>query len=73
VHTFKVFDTSSECKTAENLVWEIREVQAILRDDWKVILVAITSDAAGEAKKARRLCSAADPSLITPDCWAHQV
>ncbi|KAF8164061.1 ribonuclease H-like domain-containing protein [Pholiota molesta] len=72
VHTVKVFDTSSERKTAEALFGEIQQVRDLLRDEWKVTVVAMTSDAAGESKKARRLLVEADPSLIAPDCWAHQ-
>lgn len=33
----------------------------------------MTSNAAGESKKAWRLLVEADPSLVAPDCWAHQV
>ena len=68
----KVLDTSSEEKTADHLYVAILDVRKVLRNEWKVDVIAITSDAAGEAKKARRLCIEADPSLITPDCWAHQ-
>lgn len=73
LYTVKVYDTSSDRKTAENFIQIIQEVIKHLRDDWKVFVIAITTDASGEAKKAQRLCLKADPALITPDCWGHQV
>lgn len=73
VHTVRVFDTSAERKTAENLLGEIQQVITLLCDEWKVTVVAITSDAAREAKKACCLLLQSEPSLIVPDYWAHQV
>ena len=73
MHTVKVFDTSNERKTAENLLKEMIEVMQILGIKWKVEVVAMCSDAAGESKKARSLLLAKFPALIGPDCWAHQV
>ncbi len=49
------------------------EVIRILEHDWKVKVIAFTTDASGEARKARRLLRKKMPRLVTPDCWAHQV
>ncbi|KAF9528609.1 hypothetical protein CPB83DRAFT_766516 [Crepidotus variabilis] len=73
LHTVKVMDTSADRKTAEEVLRLINLVWNTLRTEWGVILVAITTDASGETKKARRLAIEANPSLIAPDCWAHQV
>lgn len=49
------------------------EVMQLLGIKWKVEVVGMCSDAAGESKKARRLLLEKFPALIGPDCWAHQV
>lgn len=49
------------------------EVIKILEHDWGVTVIGFTTDASGEARKARRLLQKRIPRLVTPDCWAHQV
>ena len=51
----------------------IREVLALVETDWKVTVVAVTTDCGGEARKAREEIVKERPELITPDCYAHQV
>ena len=73
VHTVKVFDASTERKTAENLFKHMQNVLNIMQDEWKVKVVAFTTDASGESRKARQLLRSKFPHLVTPDCYAHQI
>ncbi|KAF9037773.1 ribonuclease H-like domain-containing protein [Panaeolus papilionaceus] len=73
VYTVKVYDTTIERKTAENLLVQMREVLKTLERDWEVKATAFTSDASGESRKARRLLREERPDLVTPDCYAHQI
>jgi hypothetical protein len=73
VHTVKVYDTSSDCKTADHLLMLLEEVRKHLEMEWGVTVVAVTSDASGESRKARRMLYNIDNSLVVPDCYAHQV
>jgi hypothetical protein len=50
--TVWVHDASYEWKTAENLLALTWEVKDDVEKDWGVIVVAITSDSSGEAKKS---------------------
>jgi len=45
----------------------------MLENEWGVTVVALTSDAAGESSKARRLTVARYRELVVPDCYGHQV
>ena len=47
---------------------EIGELQSV----YKVCVICVVSDAAGEAAKARRLLREWKPSLLTLDCYSHQ-
>ena len=73
VHTVRVYDTSTERKTAMELLKKILEVKEHVETVWKIILVAVTSDASGESSKARRDLVKACPSLLAPDCYGHQI
>ena len=73
IHTVRVFDASSERRDAEHLYDHMREVISLLTNEWNVEVVALTSDASGESRKARKMLSAAYPHIIAPDCYAHQV
>ncbi|THU78266.1 hypothetical protein K435DRAFT_824147 [Dendrothele bispora CBS 962.96] len=73
IRTVRVHDASGERKTAENLLKLMREVIQELEKNWHVNVVAFTTDASGEARKARKLLLRERPDLITPDCFAHQV
>lgn len=73
VHTVRVYDTSTERKTAAELLKKILEVKEHVETIWKIILVAVTSDASGESSRARRDLVKAFPSLLGPDCYAHQI
>ncbi|KAH9015497.1 hypothetical protein EDB84DRAFT_1567670 [Lactarius hengduanensis] len=60
-------------KTADNLFDLMLEVLGRLQSEWKVTVVAFTTDASGESRKARKLLLARFPHLVCPDCFAHQV
>lgn len=49
------------------------EVIEELRSKWNVIVVAFTTDASGESRKARKMLLTRFPHLVCPDCFAHQV
>jgi len=51
----QVHDTSGEWKTAENLYRELKKVIDELEGEWNVVVVAVTSDAGGEALKVRKM------------------
>lgn len=69
----RVHDASGERKTAENLYRELEKVIIELESEWKVVIVAISSDAGGEALKGRKMAVRARPDLVGPDCFGHQV
>jgi hypothetical protein len=73
VHTVRVYDTSTERKMALELLKKIREVKEHVETDWGIILVAVTSDASGESSRARRDLVKEFPSILGPDCYAHQI
>lgn len=71
--TVKVFDTTIDRKTAENLLELIERVMEMLKNKWGSEVTSVTSDASGESAKARRLLKEKYPELVLPDCAAHQV
>ncbi|KAL0064720.1 hypothetical protein AAF712_008266 [Marasmius tenuissimus] len=75
VHTFtvRVHDASLEQKTADNLLLLRKDVIQTVQSDWKVEIIAFTTDASGEARKAHHLLAQEYPHIVTPDCFAHQV
>jgi len=73
VHSVKVNDTTTKRKTAENLLEDLEEVYKELCEIWATIVVGLVTDAAGDARKARRLFALKHPSVIVIDCYAHQV
>ena len=59
---------------AENLLKWMLEVKRIAEEEWSVVVVAFTTDASGESRKARKLLVTRHfPHLLGPDCYAHQV
>ena len=69
----RVHDASNERKTANNLYKLMIDVLEHLQLEWKVTVVAFTTDASGESRRARKLLLAQFPHLVCPDCFAHQV
>jgi hypothetical protein len=53
----------------------MKAVIELVESEWKVVPIGFTTDAAGDARKARQTMST-DPKyshLVYPDCYAHQV
>ncbi|KIY49894.1 hypothetical protein FISHEDRAFT_31177, partial [Fistulina hepatica ATCC 64428] len=73
LHTVHVHDASSDFKRAEEFLKLIKEVMNLLRNEWHVTVVAVCTDASGEARKARRLLVQEMGNLVAPDCYSHQV
>ena len=71
-HVIWVHDASGECKTAVNLFCELEEVINKLEETWNIVIIAITSDAGGEALKACKMAQRKYPHLVVPDCYGHQ-
>lgn len=73
LHTIRVHDASKDAKTADELLKQMLLTINIIETDWGSTIVACTTDASGESKKARRLLREKYPHLVVPDCLAHQV
>ncbi|KAH9026059.1 hypothetical protein EDB85DRAFT_1869147 [Lactarius pseudohatsudake] len=72
-HVIRVHDASGERKTAENLFPELEKVLSDLQQSWNITVVAITSDAGGDALKGRKMAHRKYPHIVVPDCFGHQV
>ncbi|KAI9061407.1 hypothetical protein FKP32DRAFT_1728495 [Trametes sanguinea] len=73
VHAVRVIDTSSERKTADKFLKHIEDVLNETSKEWKVKIIAFTSDASGESRAARIRLLSRYPYLIILDCYAHQI
>ena len=51
----------------------VRDVKAIIEKEWKVKVIALTTDCSGESKKMRRVAVIENPTLVGPDSFGHQV
>ncbi|KAK2465809.1 hypothetical protein APHAL10511_002353 [Amanita phalloides] len=71
-HVIQVHDASGEHKTAVNLFRKLEEVINDLKENWNIVIVAITSDAGGKALKAHKIAQRKYPHLVVPDCYGHQ-
>lgn len=69
----KVVDITADRRTAEHLKALVKEVIQEVEKDWGVEIVAVTSDASGESRAARKRLVQEFPWLVAPDCYAHQV
>jgi hypothetical protein len=72
-HVIRVHDASAERKTAQNLYHELEKVIAELESEWEIVVVAVSSDAGGEALKGRKMAIRSRMHLVGPDCFGHQV
>ncbi|KAG1741755.1 uncharacterized protein EDB91DRAFT_1081567 [Suillus paluster] len=66
-------DVSSDWKTADHLKILILDVIKEVEGKWKATIVAITSDALGESRAARKRIVAEFLWFVAPDCFAHQI
>ena len=63
---------SSSAKTGDKPFEHLKEEIELLENEYIVPVIAVVSDAAGEAAKARRLLREWKPSLVTLPCFSHQ-
>lgn len=66
-------DVSADRRTAQHLKVLVKEVIQEVQESWGVEIVAVTSDASGESRAARKQLVQEFPWLVAPDCYAHQV
>ena len=66
-------DVSAERRTADHLKEMVKDVIKDVQEEWGLEIVAITSDASGESRAARKRLVQEFPWLVAPDCYAHQV
>jgi hypothetical protein len=69
----RVENTTTERKTADNLLELIEKVKCELESDWAINLVALVTDGSGEAAKARTLFHRRYPHILVFHCFAHLV
>ncbi|GBE86226.1 hypothetical protein SCP_0901050 [Sparassis crispa] len=72
-YTVRVFDTTNEVKSANNLVRMLKTVIKVVEDEWGVIVIAVMSDCSGESRSARSILVRERPDLVAPDCYSHQI
>ncbi|KAF8989423.1 hypothetical protein BDQ17DRAFT_1434471 [Cyathus striatus] len=52
LYTVELHDTTTERKTADNLRRKIEDTIQILKDEWNVSIVTVTTDSSGDGRKA---------------------
>lgn len=72
IYTHKTIAITSSPKTGEKTFEHMKEEIEMLKSRYNIVVIAVISDAAGEAAKARRLLRAWRPELLTVDCFSHQ-
>lgn len=73
LYTVKVVDVTTRRKTAAIFLEILTDVYHEVERDWNVVVAAITTDASGETRQARREFVREFPSVVVLDCYAHQV
>jgi hypothetical protein len=72
VFIHKVLDVSAERKTAELVAYHVWQEILELEDKYGAEVLAIISDAAAEARKARKIILHEKRSVVILDGFAHQ-
>ncbi|KXN88697.1 hypothetical protein AN958_06241, partial [Leucoagaricus sp. SymC.cos] len=72
LYTVKVYDTTTERKTAANFLILLTETYKYVESNWHVKIAAVITDASGETQKAQKDFLAIFPSIVVLDCYAHQ-
>lgn len=72
IFTYKTIDITTSEKSGENCYEQIKEQIETIESETKVRIIAVVSDAGGDAEKARRLLRLWRPDLLTMDCFSHQ-
>jgi len=68
-----VYDTSAECKTAENLLGLMLKEKAYIESELGQRLIGWVSDASGESHATHKQLQNRFPQLLVVNCYAHQV
>jgi len=71
--TYNVQDVSSDRKTGEAVAALIRQQIQLLEQKYNSNVIAVVSDAAGEAAKARKIVQQLLPHIIYLSCFSHQI
>ena len=72
VFTIKNIDVTPHRKTGEATFEHMKLVVLEQESMHKLAIFAVTSDAAGESRKARKLLVLWRPSIVSVDCFSHQ-
>ena len=72
IFTKKTINITSSPKTGDKTYEHMKEEIEELESHYKVLVIGVVSDAAGEAAKARCLLRQWKPSLLTLHCYSHQ-
>lgn len=71
---YQVHDITGQPKTAETTFKLVNAAIASFKDDYPSTgVVAVVSDAASEARKARQMLVNANPGMLHLNCFAHQL
>jgi hypothetical protein len=72
VYTLKTINITANPKPGDNTYEHVRQEIETIESVHQVSVIAVVSDAAGEAAKARRLLILWRPDILTLDCFSHQ-
>lgn len=72
VYTLKTINITANPKTGDNTYEHVSQEIETIESVHQVSVIAVVSDAAGEAAKARRLLILWRPDILTLDCFSHQ-
>ena len=72
IFTYKTIDMTISEKSGENCYELVKQQIEKTESKYKVRIIAVVSDAGGDAEKARRLLQLCRPDLLTMDCFSHQ-
>ena len=72
IYTLKTLNITSSPKIGDKTYELVKQEVMNIESVNKVPVIAVVSDAAGEAAKARRLLILWRPDILTLDCYSHQ-
>ena len=72
IYTHEAIDVTASPKDGDATFEHLKEHIELLEKHHKVAVLAVVSDAGGEAAKARRLIRQWRPDIIVLDCMSHQ-
>lgn len=72
-HLINTHDITHQPKTADNLLELVLKELYFARDELQLTVTAWCTDASGESAKMCRMLVLKCPSMVSLDCWSHQV